>query len=117
MTRVVPTLHDRHAPTALQEAFYEALEAYDGWTLGEAEPSVLLDGKEVQISSIFGRMRTCDDIMPEKARLVLRTATGWPDELRGKEVTYAPVASHMRGLVLERLRSEAGYPSSSLRSA
>ena len=53
MTRVIPALHERHASTALQEAFYEALEGYDGWTLGQAEPSVLLEGKEVPISSIF----------------------------------------------------------------
>lgn len=112
MTRVIPSLHERHAPTALQEAFYEALEAFDGWTLGEAEPSVLLEGKDVPISSIFGRMRTSDDIIPEKARLVVRTAATISYDLANPELTYAPVASHMRELVLERLRSEGGEQSS-----
>lgn len=112
MTRVIPALHERHAPTALQEAFYEALEPYDGWMLGEVEPSVSLDGKLVPISSIFGRMRTSDDIIPEKARLVVRTAAAPAYDLATPELTYAPVASHMRELVLERLRSEGAQSSS-----
>jgi hypothetical protein len=111
MTRVIPALHERHAPTTLQDAFYEALEAYDGWTPGQGEPSVMPEGKDVPISSIFGRMRTSDDVMPEMARLVLRAATALADQLATAEPTYAPVASHMRELVLERLRSEAGETS------
>lgn len=108
MTRVIPSLHDRHAPTSLQDAFYEALEAYDSWSIGEGEPSVPLDGKSVPISSVFGRMRTSDDVVPEKARLILRTEHALAEKLAMPELTYASVAPYMRELVLERLRAEAG---------
>lgn len=108
MTRIVPPLHERHAPTTLQEAFYAALEAYEDWELDQPEPTVLFDDKDVPISSIFGRMRNSDDIVPEKVRLLV------PAELNAlvvetpqTDVTYSVFARPLRELALERLR-EAG---------
>ena len=105
MTRVVPALHDRHAPTTLQEAFYAALEAYDEWRLDEDEPSVRFEDRDVPISSIFGRMRASDDLVPEKVRLAYRDAAApLADEADDSDLTYAQVAVRMRELSLERLR-------------
>ena len=115
MNRVVPALHDRHAPTSLQEAFYEALEAYDDWALHAPEPSVRLEDKDIPVSSIFGRMRTSDDLVPEKVRLAFHAAAApLNDGLDSRELTYAAVAIRMRELCLERLRE--GHEGKSLAS-
>lgn len=78
MNRVVPPLHESHASIYLQEAFEKALEAFDQWSLGRDEPFVRLDDKDVPISSIFGRMRTSDDIMPERMRMLAQSLLGRP---------------------------------------
>jgi hypothetical protein len=43
-----------------------------------------LVGRKVPIRSAFGRTPDCDDIMHQEARLILRMATGGPDEHGGK---------------------------------
>ena len=107
MNRIVPPLHDRHAPTTLQDAFYEAMEIYEDWALLDPEPMVRLEGKEVPVSSIFGRMRGSDDIVPEKVRLAFRAAASpLSADLASRDLTYAIVASRMRELCLDRLRDK-----------
>lgn len=107
MNRIVPPLHDRHAPTSLQDAFYEAMEVYEDWTLFDPEPVVRFEDKEVPVSSIFGRMRTSDDIVPEKVRLAFRAAASpLSADFQSRELTYSVVASRMRELCLERLRDK-----------
>ena len=64
MTQLLPPLHEGHAPIFLHLAFQDALEAFESWRPGEPEPLVDCDGKPTAISAVFGRMRTCTDIMP-----------------------------------------------------
>ena len=64
MPNLLPPLHEGHAPIFLHLAFQDALESFENWRHGEPEPLVDCDGKPTAISAVFGRMRTCTDIMP-----------------------------------------------------
>lgn len=109
MNRVVPALHDRHAPITLQEAFHEAIDAFDDWQLGMSEPAVKFEDKDIAISSIFGRMRHSEDVAPEKVRLAYLAAVGQepPDVAKGARFTYGQAAARLRELSLERLRDQS----------
>ncbi|HWK15528.1 MAG TPA: hypothetical protein VNS02_14105 [Rhizobiaceae bacterium] len=108
MTRVVPALHDRHAPISLQDAFLDAVEAFEGWQQGQDEPAIAFEDKLIPISSIFGRMRTSDDIAPEKVRLAYSATVGDdPDLPDMRAFTYGYAASRLRELSLEILRDGA----------
>lgn len=108
MTRVLPALHEGHAPIFLHQAFQDAIDAYEDWKPGMTEPSVEFEGKLVPISSIFGRMRTCNDILPVRSLEAVRSVVGDPEgELDGGEVTYAAAAFLLRALCLGRLRAPA----------
>lgn len=105
MTRVVPPLQERHAPMILLDAFYEAIEAFDEWSAGDSEPTVRYDGKDVPVSSIFGRMRTSEDLASEKVRLSYAAAASIePSRIDARNLINADIATHMRELCLERLR-------------
>ena len=108
MTRVLPPLHEGHAPVFLHLAFQDALEAYEAWGLLADEPGVDLEGKLVPISAVFGRMRTCTDILPirvlDDVRDVLGTQAA---SLADGAATYAEAAFLLRAACVERLRSEA----------
>lgn len=108
MTRLLPALYEGHAPIFLHQAFEEALEAFEAWGLGQPEPFVEIEGRSVAISSVFGRMRTCSDILP--MRLVdLATEVAGPQAagFDDGDLTYAKVAIVLRALCVERLRDEA----------
>ncbi|EBX4817138.1 hypothetical protein DRY87_26320, partial [Salmonella enterica subsp. enterica serovar Newport] len=66
MTRTLPALHEGHAPFHLHQAFADALDAFEDWLPGQAEPTILVEERQVPISAIFGRMRTCDDLLPAR---------------------------------------------------
>ncbi len=106
MTRLLPALHEGHAPIYLHHAFCEALEAYEDWAPDDSEPSVECDGRTVPISSVFGRMRRCTDLLP--ARIVDQVDAmlpdGWLLHVRGLP-TYADAAHSMRALCIKRLRA------------
>jgi hypothetical protein len=106
MTRVLPPLHDNHAPIHLHQAFEAALDAYEAWGLGQDEPSVPFEGRSIPISSVFGRMRTCLDVLPERLRLDALAAIGGngSDFGSGDRPTFADAALILRGLCVERLR-------------
>jgi len=105
MTRVVPALHDRHAPISLQDAFLDAIEAFDEWRHGQEEPTIAFEEKLIPISSIFGRMRTSDDIAPEKVLLAYSATIGNdPDAPDRHAFTYGYAAGRLRELSLEMLR-------------
>lgn len=105
MTRVVPRLHERHAPIGLQNAFFDALEAFEEWEAGAREPAVDLEGSAIPVSSIFGRMRTSEDLVPQKVELAFRSAVGEEEVAAAPNpLTYSYVAARMRELSLERLR-------------
>ena len=106
MTRVLPPLHEGHAPTFLHMAFQDALEAFEGWKPGGPEPVVDCDGKPTAISAVFGRMRTCTDIMPIR---VLDDVLDLVDDpaLEGPSMIYAQAARVLRDHCVERLKTPA----------
>lgn len=113
MMRLLPALHEGHAPIYLHQAFEDALEAYAGWSMGESEPTVLFEGREIAVSHVFGRMRQCSDLLPERMLLEVRDlieAEGWtlPDGV----VLFADAAFVLRALCVKRLRDmqPAGRP-------
>ncbi len=108
MTRVLPPLHEGHAPIFLHQAFQDALEAYENWGLHSDEPAVEFEGRTVPISSVFGRMRTCTDLLPVRILDDVRDALGerTADMVDGA-VTYAEAAFLLRAICVERLRGKA----------
>ncbi|MEP9371890.1 hypothetical protein [Mesorhizobium sp. KR1-2] len=106
MPTLLPPLYEGHAPTMLHQAFHDALEAYEGWAVGTPEPSVDFEGSPVFISAVFGRMRTCTDILPVRTLDAVRDIAGASaSELSEDQVTYAHAALLLRALCVERLRS------------
>jgi hypothetical protein len=108
MTQLLPPLHEGHAPTFLHLAFQDALEAFEAWRPGEPEPMVDCDGKSTAISAVFGRMRTCTDIMPVRILddvldVVDRSAA---TALEGPTATYAEAARILRAYCVERLKAQ-----------
>jgi hypothetical protein len=107
MTQLLPPLHEGHAPTFLHLAFQDALEGFEGWKAGEVEPMVDCDGRPTAISAVFGRMRTCTDLMPVRILddvldLVGRDAAA---ALDGPTATYAEAARILRAYCVERLKA------------
>jgi hypothetical protein len=106
MTRLLPPLHDGHAPILLHQAFDEALDAYEDWNLNGLEPEVELEGRAVPISSVFGRMRTCTDLLPSRTLDSVKAVVGETALNDGEgHRTYAEAAALMRALAVERLRA------------
>ncbi|MDX8481951.1 hypothetical protein RFN28_26330 [Mesorhizobium sp. VK24D] len=105
-TRQLPALHEGHAPVMLHGAFDEALEAYQGWAPGTDEPQVGFEGRMIPISSVFGRMRTCTDILPWRIEGDVSALLGCPAIGNGEgPSTYADAARLLRALCVERLRN------------
>jgi hypothetical protein len=106
MRHLLPPLHEGHAPIFLHYAFEDALDAFEAWRPGEPEPVVDCDGKATAISAVFGRMRTCTDILPVRILDEIAAAID-PDaleELTPNSTTYAEAARVLRALCVERLR-------------
>ncbi|MER8383554.1 hypothetical protein [Mesorhizobium sp. M1405] len=92
MTRVLPALHEGHASIYLHQA---------------DEPTVMFEEKNVPISSIFGRMRTCFDIVPERLRATVADIIGRASEINnGGQSTFAETAVVLRAMCVERLRDQ-----------
>ena len=107
MTRVLPPLHEGHAPIFLHQAFDDALDAYRRWGLHMDEPRVQLDGNAVPISAVFGRMRACTDLLPARILDDVRATAGLKAAgLYTNAAVYAEAAFLMRALCLARLRRE-----------
>lgn len=107
MRQLLPPLHEGHAPMFLHLAFQDALEAFEGWRPGEQEPSVDCDGKPTLISAVFGRMRTCTDVMPIR---ILDEVQSLVDDralaaLESPAATYAEAARVLRAHCVERLKA------------
>ena len=106
MRHMLPALHEGHAPIFLHLAFQDALESFETWRNGEPEPVVDCDGKPTAISAVFGRMRTCTDIMPVR---ILDDVRDLVDDARlaaleGPAATYAEAALVLRAYCVERLK-------------
>ena len=107
MRHMLPALHEGRAPIFLHLAFQDALESFETWRSGEPEPVVDCDGKPTAISAVFGRMRTCTDIMPVRIlddvlELVDRAAAATLDQ---PTATYAEAARILRASCVERLKA------------
>lgn len=109
MTRTLPALHEGHAPFHLHQAFADALDAYEDWLPGQPEPVVLLDARNVPISAIFGRMRTCFDILPSRLAAIVEGIVGAGAVVarEGGQVTYADAAIVLRAKCVDRLKRVA----------
>lgn len=108
MTRILPPLYEGHAPIFLHQAFQEALDAYEDWNFDTGEPAVDLDGKAVPISSVFGRMRSCTDLLPVRTLDSVKVVLGErAADLDDDAATYAQAAFLMRAVCVERLRGDA----------
>ena len=107
-TRLLPALHEGHAPVHLHGAFDEALEAYQAWSPGADEPQVEFEDQTVPISSVFGRMRTCTDILPWRIEGDVLDVVGNMLISGGERaITYTDAALVLRALCVKRLRSNA----------
>lgn len=105
-TRQLPALHEGHAPVMLHGAFDEALEAYQTWPLGTDEPHVEFEGRTVPISSVFGRMRRCTDILPWRIEADLAAIVGSASTSNANgPATYADAAHILRALCVDKLRA------------
>lgn len=109
MTRVLPALHEGHAPIELHQAFCDAVEAFQSWAPSDGEPSVRFEDKMVPISSLFGRMRNCHDILPERIVIEVIDAIGEMaiDREERAHLTFADAAVVLRARSLARLRDKA----------
>lgn len=106
-TRLLPALHEGHAPIHLHGAFYEALEAYQTWTPGTDEPHVEFENHMIPISSVFGRMRTCTDMLPWRIEADVLDIVGDALISSGERaITYADAALVLRALCVKRLRGD-----------
>lgn len=104
--RQLPALHEGHAPVMLHGAFDEALEAYQTWAPGSDEPQVEFEGQLVPISSVFGRMRTCTDILPWRIEGDVSAIVGDTSiSSGGRPATYADAALILRSLCVSKLRA------------
>lgn len=109
MTRTLPALHDGHAPFHLHQAFADALDAFEDWLPGHPEPRISVEQTEVPISAIFGRMRSCEDLLPQ--RVVDAIASVLPNSdltpSNGEHLTFAEAASVLRAKCVERFKKVA----------
>ena len=107
MTQLLPPLHEGHAPIFLHLAFQDALEAFESWKPGDPEPLVDCDGKPTAISAVFGRMRTCTDVMPIRVLDDVQALVEVPAvaALAGPAATYAEAALILRAHCVERLKA------------
>ncbi len=107
MRHVLPPLHEGHAPTFLHYAFQDALDAYEGWQPGAPEPVVECDGKLTPISAVFGRMRSCTDILPVRVLDDVQAVVDDPSLVQSvaNQTSYAEAARVLRALCVERLKA------------
>lgn len=109
MRHLLPPLHEGHAPVFLHYAFEDALDAYENWQFGAAEPVVECDGKPTRISAVFGRMRACTDILPIRILDDVQAVLTDPSlvQFTANQTTYAEAARVLRAFCVERLKAAA----------
>jgi len=103
MTRLLPALHEGHAPIQFHLAFSDALDTFSSWEQDTREPFVEIDARQVPISSLFGRMRTCTDILPGRVLDDVEEVTGVALVTDNRPPTYADAARVLRGLCVQRI--------------
>jgi hypothetical protein len=64
----MPKLRSGHAPGHVRDTFVAAVEAFEGWEAGEAEPTVEYEigyvPRPISLSRACGLVWNCTDIMP-----------------------------------------------------
>jgi hypothetical protein len=105
MTNALPPLHEGHAPITLQQAFREAIDAFEEWDAEITEPIVMFDGRIVPISAVFEALRGCTDIMPANllGAVTERLTKPWEGEGPLDTMTFSTAARVMGVLVRKRL--------------
>ena len=99
----LPDLHEGHAPITLQQAFGDALEAFDAWEDERAEPMVIFEDRVVPIGIVFDSMRDCTDLLPRTmAEIVAETLARNPATADVEIVTFADAARLATALVEQR---------------
>ena len=103
MLNFLPDLHEGHAPITLQQLFGDALEAFDSWEDGRAEPMVIYEDHIVAVGTVFESMRDCTDILPRTmAETVAGTIARHPATTEAEIVTFADAARLATALVEQR---------------
>ncbi|MFE0019356.1 hypothetical protein ACFWXH_31250 [Mesorhizobium sp. NPDC059054] len=67
MPKVLYDLHQGHAPITLHQAFQDATDTLEG-DGDTQEPAVFVEGCAVPVTTIFGAMLECTDLMPFRTR-------------------------------------------------
>ena len=108
MTNALPPLYNGHAPITLQQAFREALYAFEEWDTGLTEPLVTVEGRITPISLVFEAMRECDDIVPKSISMAVteRLTKPWEGEGPLDQMSFSTAARVMRVLVRKRLLAD-----------
>ncbi|MBD9372826.1 hypothetical protein IB238_09375 [Rhizobium sp. ARZ01] len=109
MMNFLPDLHEGHAPITLQHLFRDAIEAFDDWKVGEAEPSVMHDGTLVPISIVFDALRECTDIVPKTVMemVALRLTKPWDGDGPLDAMTFS-TAARVMGILIRKRRLQEG---------
>lgn len=108
MTNALPPLYNGHAPITLQQAFREALYAFEEWDTGLTEPLVTVEGRIAPISRVFEAMRECDDIVPLNLSTAIteRLTKPWKGEGPLDQMSFSTAARVMQVLVRKRLLAD-----------
>jgi hypothetical protein len=101
----LPVLFEGHAPVSLHQAFEAALAALETWSIGDDEPHVDLDSHALPISVVFGRMRSCTDLLPVRLQNDVEAVTGQPLPPVDGAITYASAAQILRSMCIEQLKA------------
>ena len=109
MLNFLPDLHEGHAPITLQHLFRDAIEAFDDWKVGEAEPSVMHDGMLVPINTVFDALRDCTDIVPKTVREMVteRLTKPWDGDGPLDAMTFS-TAARVMGVLIRKRRLQEG---------
>ncbi|WP_018859653.1 hypothetical protein [Rhizobium sp. 42MFCr.1] len=103
MGNALPELHAGHAPISLQEAFREAVYAFEEWEGELAEPIVVFGGRIVPISQVFEAMRNCNDILPMNIADAIKTwlTKPWKGDGPLDQMNFS-TASRVMGVLVRR---------------
>lgn len=106
-----------HAPGDVREAFRDAIESFESWFDGEAEPVVKLRGTDMSLIDITGLLWNCTDTMRvDDARSIIDMMP-FPerDSLKGNgTATYAQGARALRQVIMSEQDRRAKDKSPSL---
>ncbi|MDO9418152.1 hypothetical protein [Pararhizobium sp.] len=106
----LPQLHEGHAPITLHHLFRDALDSYEDWDEGAAEPVVIFEGGVVPISAVFEHMRDCTDILPNNLVGAIKDQLSKPlsSDSSLEEMTVSTAARVMRILMRKRQLQHGG---------